>query len=100
MSSRQIFDLPQDVDEEIVYKFTTTLWGTSPTSISAVAKDNSDLSDVTSTVFPNNNPSASGDVISLSPLKSLTEGTVYRIEVKFTAGGNIFELYGFINAEL
>lgn len=41
-----------------------------------------------------------GDVISLSPLKSLTAGVRYRIEVKFTAGGNVFELYGQVNAEV
>lgn len=97
---RKIFDVNQGVDEQIVYQFTTTNWGSSPTSITAVAKDNSDLSDVTSTVFPTNNPSASSDVISLSPLKTLTSGTDYRIEVKFTAGGNVFELWGLVHGEL
>ena len=100
VSTRQIFDVFQGIDEEIVYQFTTTNWGTTPTSISAVAKDNSDLSDVTSTVFPNNNPTSDGDVISLSPLKALSADKKYRIEVKFTANGNIFELYGFVTSEL
>ncbi len=98
--TRKIFDVRQGVDEEIVYQFDTTNWGTSPTSISAVAKDDSDKSDQTGTVFPTNSPSASNDVISLSPLKALTSGIYYRIEVKFTAGGNIFELWGIVLAEL
>lgn len=99
MTIRKIFEVPQGEDEEIVYQFTTTNWGSSPTSISAVAKTLPDFTDVTSTVFPTNSPSANGDVISLSPLKLLTADTIYRIEVKFTAGGNVFELYGLVNAE-
>jgi len=100
LSKRECFNVFQGIDEEIVYQFTTTNWGSSPTSITAVAKDASDLSDVSATVFPTNSPSASGDVISLSPLKALSADTKYRIEVKFTAGGNIFELYGFVTTEL
>lgn len=75
----------QGADEELAYSITTTNWGSSPGTVSAKAYDeNNDDADVTSTVFPTNSPSTSGDVITLSPLKSMTVGHSYRIEVKFT----------------
>ena len=98
---RKQFDVYQGVDEEIIHRFTITNWGSTPTSISAVAKELPLLGDVTSTVFPTNSPSSpDSETISLSPLKALTAGTTYRIEVKFTAGGNIFELWGLSTGEL
>ena len=84
----------QTTNEELCYTITTTNWASTPTSISAVAYDETDDDeDVTTTVFPTNSPSKSGDVITLSPLKTLTVNHVYRIEVKFTAGGSIWECY-------
>ena len=85
----------QGADEELSYQITTTNWGSSPSSSSAKAYDeNNNDSDVTSTVFPTNSPSESGDVITLSPLKSLTVDHSYRIEVKFTDGdSNIWETF-------
>ncbi len=81
----------QTTDEQLIYKVTTTNWGTSPGTL-VVAVYNG-TADVTSTVMPTNTPTASGDVITLSPLKSLSNGYVYRVEVKFTSGSNIFECY-------
>jgi len=81
----------QGVDEEIVYTVTTTNWGSSPTNPSVVVKQ--DGADVTSTVMPVNSPSAAGDVITLSPLKSLTAGKEYRVEVQFQTGSNVWEPY-------
>jgi len=83
----------QSADESLGYQITTTNWVSSPTSPVVVAYDEADNSVVTSTVFPTNSPSVSGDVISLSLLKSLTNGHNYRIEVKFTVGSNIYECY-------
>ena len=85
----------QGVDEQISYSVTSTPWGSSPSSISCKVYDITDgaYTDVTSTVMPTNSPAAVGDVITLSPLKSLTAGKVYRVEVKFTAGGNVYECY-------
>jgi len=82
----------QGADEALIYTITTTPWGSTPTSISAAAFDEyADLA-VTATVFPTNTPTATGDVISLSPLKALTVNHSYRIEVKFTdSGANIWE---------
>ena len=85
--------LPQGADEEIIYKITTTNWGTSPSTVSAIAVDETTDTTVTTTVFPANSPTTSGDVITLSPLKSLTKNHLYRVEVKFTANSNIFECF-------
>ena len=84
----------QGTDEETPYKITTTPWGSSPTSISAKAYDESVGEDVTTTVYPTNSPSAAEDVITLSLLKSLTLDHTYRVEVKFTdSSSNIWEPY-------
>ena len=83
----------QSADEEIIYKITTTVWASTPTGVSVKAFLEPELTDVTSKVFPTNTPSVDGDVITLSPLKSLTKGKTYRIDTKFTAGGNIWEPY-------
>jgi hypothetical protein len=100
---RQVQESPmkQGVDEIIVYTLTTTPWGSSPGSVSVKVYDITTTTsvDVTSTVMPTNSPSANGDVITLSPLKLLTAGQVYRVEVKFTCGGNTFEAFCKVEAE-
>lgn len=87
----------QSTDESISYSITTTNWGTSPTDVNVVAYDMTTRADVTSTVFPVNSPSVNGDIITLSPLKNLTRNHRYRVEVEFTANGNIFECYFLID---
>jgi len=89
----------QGVDEEVVYMLTTTPWGSAPIGVSVKAYDMSDpWTDVSATVL-SGSPSVSGDVITLPILKSLTEGKRYRIEIKFTAGGNVFEAWFEVGAE-
>ena len=83
----------QSTDEELIYTITTTNWASTPTSPSVKVFLEDTLVDVTSTVMPTNSPSVSGDVITLSPLKSLSKDQTYRVEVKFTAGGNVWECY-------
>ena len=83
----------QTSTEVLIYRITTTNWISSPTSPSVAAFDEESGADVTSTVFPTNTPSASGDIITLSPLRALTKGRVYRIEVAFTVGSSIYECY-------
>ncbi len=86
--------LEQTSDEIIAYSVDATGWTSTPASPSVAAFDEDDGSTVTSTVFPTNSPSVSGATITLSPLRSLTAGRTYRIEVKFTDGGaNTFEMY-------
>ena len=82
----------QGPDESLAYSITTTSWASSPTNPAVVVYDEG-ATDVTSTVMPTNSPSVSGDVISLSLLKSLTSGKEYRVEVKFTVGSNVWECF-------
>jgi len=83
----------QGRDEEISYTLTTTPWGSTPTNVLVTAYDASaTFKDVSSTVL-SGSPSISGDVITLPVLKSLTMGHVYRVEIKFTVGGNVEETH-------
>ena len=102
MTSRRVKEgtQVQGVDEQIVYSLTTTPWCSLPASIAVVAKDKTvDLADVSATVL-SGAASANGDVISLPTLSGLTKDHTYRIEVKFSAGGNTFEAYFEVAAEL
>lgn len=90
---------PQGVDERIAYTLTTTPWGSTPTGVAVSVTDDADGSTVTSTVMPTNSPSVAGDVITLSLLRSLTAGHVYRVDVQFTCSGNLFEAYFRVRAE-
>ena len=83
----------QSADEELSYTITTTNWASTPTSPTFIAWDLITGGTVTATVFPSGTASLNGDVISLPLLKSLTKGHTYRVEVKFTAGGSIWEPY-------
>ena len=100
MSVREVIESPleQGVDEEIYYQVTTTPWGSSPTSVSTVAKDLTTGQPVTDTVLSGFEV-VSSDVITLPKLSALTADHVYRIEVKFTVGGNVQELYFIVNAK-
>jgi len=90
----------QGSDESIVYTLTTTPWGSSPSSESAkiysVVGDT--ITDVTSTNMTGS-ASAANDVITLPAIHSLAAGTLYRVEVKFTCSGNVFEAYAYIKGE-
>lgn len=88
----------QGVDEQIAYTLTTTPWGSTPTSIAVKAYETTAMTDVTSTVL-SGTASATGDVITLPLLLSLVEGQEYRIEVKFTCSGNLFEAFFYVQAE-
>jgi hypothetical protein len=84
---------PQSADEEIIRTVTTTPWGSDPTNVSVKAYLERTGADVTTTVFPNNSPSVEGDVITLSPMKSLVKYEMYRVEIKFTVEGQVEEAY-------
>jgi len=83
----------QTSSEILIYGITTTNWVSSPTSPSCAVYDLDTGTDVTSTVMPTNTPSASGDVITLSPLRALTKGRTYRVEVVFVVGASTYECY-------
>lgn len=102
--TREVLESPlrQGVDEVIAYALTTTPWGTAPSAIGVVVKDMSASgADVTATVMPLASSSAAvGDVITLAPLKLLTAGHRYRVEVKFTVSGNVEEPFFLVDGEM
>ncbi|GAG53720.1 unnamed protein product [marine sediment metagenome] len=72
--------------EKKAFSITTTPVGSSPSDISVLVYDELDDSDVTSTVYPTNDPGADGtDVIELSLFRGdkATEGHKYRVHVTF-----------------
>lgn len=73
--------------------------GSPPASVAVVVKDDRGAV-VTATVMPVNTPSVAGNVISLSPLRSLTAGVLYRVEAGYTIGGNVLESYFYVQAEV
>jgi hypothetical protein len=97
--SRKIGDFFQGVDERIVYSVTTTAWGSNPTSVVVTAYAyNGTYTDVSDTVLVGS-PLVEGDVITLPELSGLTLDMIYRIEVKFTSEGNVFEPWFQVTAE-
>lgn len=80
--------------EQIIWTVDVTNWGSSPSAPAAEALDITNNNQVvTSTVFPTNTPSALANVITLSALKNLIAGHLYRIEVSFVIGGNTEECF-------
>jgi hypothetical protein len=107
MTRREVREgrLTQGVDEKIAYALNTTPWGGSPSSVSVVVKDATDddpdnWTDVTATQTNGSAATVSGNVITLPKVQSLANGSTYRVEVKFTTGGNVVEAYANIDAEL
>ena len=90
----------QGVDEVISYTLDVSAVGSSPTSPSVVVKDITNSSTVTATVMPTNSPTVAGNVISLSPLRSLTAGVLYRVEVKYTLSGNALESHFYVQGQI
>jgi len=81
-------------DEELPYVINVANFTSStPSAATAVAIDETTDETVTTTVFPTNSPSISTTYITLSPLKALTKGHIYRIEVLFTVGSAKYECY-------
>jgi len=83
----------QGSNEQIAYNITTTPWGSSPSSVSCYLYDVTDQStdtNVTSTKL-SGSASTSTDVITTPKVVSLVLGHMYRMDVRFTADGNVYE---------
>ena len=93
----------QGVDEAIGYTVdVSALMPTpsdTPSAVVVVVKDDHGTA-VTATVMPTNAPSVADGVISLSPLRSLVAGVLYRVEVQYTIAGNVLESYFYVQAEM
>ena len=91
----------QGEEESIVYSLTTTPWGTGPTTTQATIY--TVVGDTYTNLTTTNMTGAASivnDVITLPTIHSLTAGTLYRVQVWFTAAsGNIFEAVALIKAE-
>lgn len=90
----------QGEDEVISYALDVSAVGASPTSPVVVVKDVTTGTVVTSEVMPVNAPTVDGAVITLSPLRSIVIGHLYRVEVKYSLAGNTLESYFFVQAEV
>ena len=89
---------PQGEDEEIFWTLDVSGWGDgTPSAITVVVKDE-EGTDVTTSVMTGSPVGGDGTIV-LPTLHSLTAGVTYRIEAKFTLGGQVLEGYAFIEAE-
>ena len=100
MINRQVKESPitQGEDEQIAYTLTTTPWGSTPSSVSVVIKTVPGLTDTSATNLTGS-ASVASDVITTPVIKSLVAGQQYRLEIKFTSSGNVFEAWAIINGE-
>lgn len=90
----------QGADEKITWTVTTTNWASTPTNVVQKVKQMPSGVDVTSSVV-SGSTSVSGDIITLQPIDALTPGTLYRVEVQFTAGGGApFECFFELECQL
>lgn len=80
----------QGENEAVYYTLSTTEWGGSPSAISVVVKLDGD--DVSGNILTGS-ASVADDVITLPKISGLTNGSHYRLEVKFTAGSNVIEAW-------
>lgn len=95
---------PVGIDERPVWGVNISNWGNSPSSVSISCykynKTTNSWTDVTSSCFPVNTPSVSGNIITFSPFVPQAIGDNYKIEFKFTtSGGSVLEGYAYVDCE-
>jgi hypothetical protein len=100
----------QGADEQVVYRLDTSNWSATPTSPSTPSSTSAAIftvtdvagvttyTDVTATKM-SGATSVSSQYITLPTVTGLVAGTEYRVEVKFTLEGSVFEAYATIQAE-
>jgi hypothetical protein len=103
---REVIESPmeQGLEEVISYSLDTTPWGGAPSAPECTVYDVTDRDriDITEDVMPTNEPVVDEDdpnTIILSPLRDIEEKK-YRVEVKWTSSGNVFEAYCIINGKI
>lgn len=100
MATREVLEgeQPQGVDEAIAYR---VLCDPAAVSVGAVTVyDETDASkDVTAAVMPSGTPTVSGGNVLLPLLQDLTEGHLYRVEVRYSDGTSTLEPYFCVRAE-
>lgn len=103
MTRRQVeqVGLTQGRDEQLIYTLTTTPWGSDPSNVVLTLYDVTDDDnwiDVSSTLL-SGSATVSGDVITLEKMLSTVGDHDYRLEIKFTSGGNVFEPFALIKGK-
>lgn len=89
----------QGEDEQKSYTVNVGNWTTSPAAASTVVKVGA--SNVSASVLSSSGSatSVSGSLVTTPCIINLTSGSDYRVEVKFTDGGEIYETFFFVTAE-
>lgn len=89
---RQIEQSPiyQGEDEAVYYTLDTADWGGSPSSVSVVVKLAGE--DVSGDILTGS-PSVADDVITMPKVANVTNGSHYRLEIKFTTLSNVVEAW-------
>lgn len=99
---REVKESPivQGEDEKIAYTLTTTPWGSSPSNVSVTMYEYTDnvIGTNVSATRMDGAAAISGDVIT-TPVISVVANTNYRLEIKFTVGGNELEAFAVICGE-
>lgn len=85
----------QGEDETLTWALTTTNYASSPTDVAITVKDETAGGGVVTLC---SGTATNGDVISAT-LGGLTKDHIYRVEYKFTSGGNTFEPYVRVRCE-
>jgi hypothetical protein len=92
-------EIYQGEDERIAYQLTTTPWGSSPTSVSVALYDVTLGGREDASANLNGSASVSDDTITCPVVENLTPNKRYRLEIKFSSGGNTWESFAIINSE-
>lgn len=102
MNKRSIREgqLTQGTGEKIAYQVDVTPWGTLPSNVVMTALDVSEdtETDVTATVV-SGSATVDGNNVTLPFLQNLVEEHLYRVNVKFNCGLNVFEFYFLVKGE-
>lgn len=100
MIKREVKESPlvQGADESLAYSLTTTPWGSSPSSVSVKIYNLTTGADLSATNL-SGSASAAGDVITTPLVTALVAGTSYKLEIKFTCGSSVFEVFAKIHGE-
>ena len=100
---REVKESPlyQGEDEQIAYSLTTTPWVSTPASPSVkIFSIKGGVKTDTSTTNLSGSASATGDVITTPLVKSLVNGTQYRMEIQWTSGGDTWEAWATIVGQM
>lgn len=91
---------PQGTNESVGYTVNTTPWGGTPTNPNVAAEVEATGVDATTLLF-GGSPSITinGDILELPDCANVVAGTVYRVTVTFTTGGQTLSMWFRVSGE-